>query len=102
MISRLWRGWTTFDNADAYEELLRTRILPGIHRVDGYKGAYLLRRDVEDSVEFATLTLWESMDAVRAFAGEDYEVAVVPPEARELLSKFDQTSKHYETIIEPD
>lgn len=102
MISRLWRGWTTFDNADAYEELLRTRILPGIHRVDGYKGAYLLRRDVEGGVEFATLTLWESMDAVREFAGEHYEVAVVPPEARELLSKFDQTSKHYETIIEPD
>ena len=101
MISRLWRGWTTFDNADAYEELLRTRILSGIHRVDGYKGAYLLRRDIEDGVEFATLTLWESMDAVRAFAGEEYEVAVVPPEARELLSKFDQTSKHYETIIEP-
>ena len=102
MISRLWRGWTTFDNADAYEELLRTRILPGIHRVDGYKGTYLLRRDIEDGVEFATLTLWESMDAVRAFAGEDFEVAVVPPEARELLSKFDQTSKHYETVIEPD
>jgi len=102
MISRLWRGWTTFDNADAYEELLRTKILPGIHRVDGYKGAYLLRRDVEDRVEFVTLTLWESMDAVRAFAGEDHEVAVVPPEARQLLSKFDRRSKHYETVIEPD
>ena len=102
MISRLWRGWTTFDNADAYEELLRTKILPGIHRVDGYKGAYLLRRDVEDRVEFVTLTLWESMDAVRAFAGEDHEVAVIPPEARKLLSKFDRRSKHYETVIEPD
>lgn len=102
MISRLWWGWTTFENADAYEELLRTKILPGIHRVEGYKGAYLLRRNVEDGVEFATLTLWESMAAVRAFAGEDYEIAVVPPEAKELLSKFDQTSKHYETVIEPD
>jgi hypothetical protein len=61
-----------------------------------------LRRDVEDGVEFVTLTLWESMDAVRAFAGEDYEVAVVPPEARALLSRFDQMSAHYETIIEPD
>jgi hypothetical protein len=102
VISRFWRGWTTSDNADAYEELLRTKILPGIHRIDGYKGAYLLRRDVEDGVEFVTLTLWESMDAVRAFAGEDYEVAVVPPEARALLSRFDQMSAHYETIIEPD
>ena len=102
MISRLWHGWTTREKADAYEELLRTKILPGIHRVDGYLGAYLLRRDAEDGVEFATLTLFESMDAVRAFAGEDYEVAVVPPEARKLLSKFDQTSKHYETVIQPD
>ena len=102
MISRLWHGWTTFDNADAYEELLRTKILPGIHRVKGYKRSFLLRRDEEDGVEFATLTLWESWDAVRAFAGEDYEVAVVPPEARKLLSKFDKISKHYETVIEPD
>jgi heme-degrading monooxygenase HmoA len=102
VISRFWRGWTTSNNADAYEELLRTEILPGIHRIDGYKGAYLLRRDVEDGVEFVTLTFWESMDAVRAFAGEDYEVAVVPPEARALLSRFDQMSAHYETIIEPD
>jgi hypothetical protein len=81
---------------------LRRKILPGIHRVTGYKGAYLLRRDVEDGVEFVTLTLWESMDTIREFAGEDYETAVVPPEARELLSRFDQSSQHYETIIEPD
>ena len=99
MIGRLWHGWTTRENADAYEELLRTKILPGIHRVEGYKGAYLLRRDADDSVEFVTLTFFESMEAVRAFAGEDYEVAVVPPEARKLLSRFDQKSQHYETIM---
>ena len=102
MISRFWRGWTSIDNADAYEKLLRTEILPGIHRVNGYRGAYLLRRGAEDGVEFVTLTLWESMEAVRAFAGENYEVAVVPSEARKLLSKFDQTSKHYEIVMEPE
>jgi heme-degrading monooxygenase HmoA len=101
MISRLWRGWTTGANADAYEALLRTKILPGIHRVKGYKGAYLLRRKVADGVEFATLTLWESLDAIRAFAGEDYELAVVIPEARKLLSRFDERSVHYDTILEP-
>ena len=101
MITRLWHGWTTRENADAYEELLRSEILPGIHRVEGYRGAYLLRRDVADGVEFVTLTFFESLDAVRAFAGEDYEVAVVPPQARELLSRFDQRSVHYETIIGP-
>ena len=101
MISRFWRGWTTVANADAYKHLLRTKILPGIHRVKGYKGAYLLRRNVADGVEFATLTLWESLDAVRAFAGEKYEVAVVIPEARKLLSRFDERSLHYDTIVEP-
>ena len=101
MISRLWRGWTSPENAGAYEELLRTRILPGIHRVDGYRGAYLLRHDAGAEVEFATITLWDSMDAVRAFAGQDHDAAVVPPEARALLSRFDATSQHYETIVEP-
>ncbi len=101
MISRLWRGWTTVANADAYEHLLRTKILPGIHRVKGYRGAYLLRRNIPDGVEFATLTLWESLDAIRDFAGKDYEVAVIIPEARKLLSRFDERSVHYDTILEP-
>jgi heme-degrading monooxygenase HmoA len=99
MISRLWHGWTRPENADAYEELLRTKILPGIHQVAGYKGAYLLRRDGKDETEFVTLTFFESMEAVRAFAGEDYERAVVPPEARELLSRFEERSIHYETVV---
>jgi heme-degrading monooxygenase HmoA len=102
VIGRLWHGWTTRENADAYEKLLRAEVLPGIHRVDGYEGAYLLRRDVEDGVEFVTLTVFASLDAVRAFAGEDYEVAVVPPEARKLLSRFDQTSDHYEIVFQQD
>jgi heme-degrading monooxygenase HmoA len=102
MISRLWHGWTTPENADAYEELLRTTILPGIHRIAGYRGAYLLRRDDEKSVEFVTLTLWDSIDAVREFAGSEHAAAVVPPAARALLSRFDQTSQHYNTILTPD
>ena len=101
MITRVWHGWTTTANADAYEALLRTKILPGIHRVAGYHGAYLLRRDVADEVEFVTLTMFHSMTAVRAFAGEQYDVAVVPPEARALLSRFDERSIHYETVIAP-
>lgn len=102
MISRLWHGWTTRENAGAYEDLLKTKILPGIHRVQGYRGAYLLRREVADGVEFVTLTFFDSLDAVRAFAGDDYEVAVVPPEARKLLSKFDPRSTHYEIILAPE
>jgi heme-degrading monooxygenase HmoA len=101
VIARVWHGWASRENADAYETLLRSEVLPGIHRIGGYRGAYLLRSDHEDEVEFVTITLWDSLDAVRAFAGDDYEVAVVPPAARQLLSRFDECSRHYETVIEP-
>jgi len=99
MISRPWHGWTTRENADAYETLLRNEVLPGIHRVRGSKGAHLLRRDVKDEVEFVTITLFDSLEAVKEFAGEDYEVAVVPPQARRLLSRFDNRSAHYQTVF---
>jgi heme-degrading monooxygenase HmoA len=102
MIGRLWHGWTTREHADAYERLLRTKILPGIHRVDGSQGADLLRRDVPEGVEFVTLTLFESMEAVRAFAGADHEVAVVPPEARALLSRFDERSAHFDVVMKSE
>jgi len=67
----------------------------------GFHGAYLFRADGTKEVEFVTVTLWDSLDAVRTFAGDDYELAVVPPEARRLLSRFDERSRHYETILEP-
>jgi heme-degrading monooxygenase HmoA len=103
MIARWWRGWASDgESADAYEALLRTEIEPGIRRIDGYRGAYILRREVEDGIEFATLTLWDSLEAVRAFAGDDYEVAVVPERARRLLSRFDERPAHYEIEAEPD
>jgi len=101
VISRLWHGWTTREKAGAYEALLRSEVLPGIHRVPGYLGAFLLRKDLDREVEFVTLTLFESMEAVRAFAGEDFEKAVVPSGARALLSRFDERSTHYETLLSP-
>ncbi len=99
MISRVWHGWTSRGNADAYERLLRTTILPGIHRVAGYRGADLLRRDDGDEVEFVTVTHFDSMDAVRAFAGADYEKAVIHADARSLLTRYDERSTHYETVV---
>jgi heme-degrading monooxygenase HmoA len=101
MIGRLWHGWTTTERADAYEQLLRAEVLPGIHRVEGYRGAYLFRRAVDEEVEFVTLTLFDDYTAVRAFAGDDFTVAVVPPTARELLSRFDERSVHYEVVFTP-
>jgi heme-degrading monooxygenase HmoA len=102
MIARLWHGWTTRENADAYEALLRSEVLPGIHRIPGYHGAYLLRRDADPEVEFVTLTLFESWDAVRAFAGPDFEAAVVPLAARKLLARFDARSVHYDLALQPE
>ena len=103
MIARWWRGWAaTQENAEAYEELLRTTILPWVGGHEGHRGSYLVRRDVDESVEFATLTLWDSLDAVKAFAGEDYEVAVVPERARAVLARWDERSAHYEVVVGPE
>ncbi len=100
MIWRIWHGTTTTENADPYEQLLRSHVLPGIHQVAGYQGAHLLRRLIPNGVEFVTITVFESMEAVRAFAGEDFEAAVILPEARRLLSTFDARSEHYQLIAE--
>ena len=103
MISRIWYGWTTQANAAAYQSLLEGEILPGIANrgIDGYRGAHLLRRELESEVEFVTILWFESMQALKSFAGEDYETAVVPPKARALLNRFDGVSAHYQTLIEP-
>lgn len=98
MISRIWHGWTTPQNANLYEELLKGEIFVGINNrgLPGYRGIQLLRRDGPDEVEFVTLMRYDSFDAVRRFAGEDFEAAVVPPKARALLERFDERSSHYE------
>jgi antibiotic biosynthesis monooxygenase (ABM) superfamily enzyme len=100
MISRIWHGWTTPENADAYEALLRREIFVGIHErhIEGYRGIQLLRREAGAEMEFITIMWFDSLDAVRVFAGEDYEAAVVPPKARRLLSRFDARSAHYQVI----
>jgi len=104
MISRVWHGWTTHANARAYERLLRDTILPGIlgRGLAGYGGAWLYRRDLPEEVEFVTTMLFDSVDAVRAFAGPEYEVAVVPPAARALLARFDARAAHYDVLLVPD
>ena len=101
MIARLWHGWTKVENADTYERLVATQVLPSFEPLRGYKGAYLLREDRESETEFVTLTLFEDLQAVRRFAGEDYETAVVPAKARQLLVRFDERSKYYEIVLTP-
>jgi len=92
----MWRGWSTTELAPAYEEHLRDVTFPALREIAGHEGAYVLRRDDGDDVEFVVVTLWASMDAVRAFAGDEHEAAVVPPEARRVLTRFDETVTHYE------
>ena len=102
MISRIWHGWTTPENADKYESLLRADVLPGIHRIRGYTGAYLMRRDAANNeVEFVTITQFTDISAVIEFAGSDYERAVIAPGAGKLLSHYDVRSAHYQTLLTP-
>jgi heme-degrading monooxygenase HmoA len=98
MISRIWHGYTTQANADTYEELLKSEIFTGIRErsIPGFREIQLFRRDLEIEVEFITVMWFDSLEAVRIFAGADYETAVVPQKARELLSRFDDHSQHYE------
>lgn len=98
MIVRIWHGWTAIDDADKYEALLKEEIFVGIQnrRLRGFKNIQLLRREVGGEVEFVTIMLFDSLDAVRRFAGEDYEAAVVPDKARAVLLRFDERSQHYE------
>lgn len=98
MIKRIWRGWTTPENAERYETLLRREIFEEIasREIEGYRGMELLRRGDGEEVEFMTIMTFASLDAVKAFAGDDYEQAYVPPAARAVLSRFDARSRHYE------
>ena len=100
MICRMWHGWTTEANADAYERLLRNEVFADILRreIPGFRAIDLLRRIVPEGVEFVTLMWFDSIEAVHCFAGPDYEAAVVPPKAQQLLVRFDQRSAHYRVI----
>lgn len=102
MIKRIWHGWTSPENAGKYEALLKEEIFLGIQNrhIPGLKGINLLRRTIGSEVEFVTIMSFESLEAVREFAGEDYEMAFVPDEAREVLSHFDKRSQHYELRVE--
>ncbi len=106
MIGRIWHGWTTPANADVYENLLKEEIFTGIQgrEIPGFREIQLLRRPTGAEVEFVTIMWFDDLAAVRTFAGEDYEAAVVPPKARQVLSHFDARSQHYEvreTRVQP-
>ncbi len=98
MIARHWRGWTSRDNANAYETLLRTKVLPGLDAIPGYRGGHVLRRDLADEreVEFIVINFFDSLESVQRFAGPDYAVAVFEPEALALLKRKEALAFHFE------
>ena len=100
MIARIWRGWTTPANADAYEALLRDEVFPWIlaRKITGFRGIDLLRRNAGDEVEFITNMTFESLEAIAAFAGPEHTASVVLPKARALLARYDAHSSHYEIV----
>jgi heme-degrading monooxygenase HmoA/ketosteroid isomerase-like protein len=97
MITRLWRGWTTIDDAEAYERFLRGDLFPSMREIPGFLGADVLRRVDDREVAFVTLARFDSLEAVRAFAGDDYETPVLEPRARALLSRYEQRALHFDT-----
>jgi antibiotic biosynthesis monooxygenase (ABM) superfamily enzyme len=102
VIARLWRGWTRPEDGDAYAEFVRSTVFPSVAgSVPGYRGGYVLRRAAADEDEFVVVTLFDSLDAVRVFAGDDYETPVIEPEAARLLSRGDERALHYEAVVLP-
>ena len=100
MICRLWRGWTTKDNADAYERIVRSEVIPGIEarQIPGFRHIDLMKRELDDEVEFQTCMWFDSLEAIKAFMGEDYAVSHVPDAARAVLKRLDSRAAHYEVI----
>ncbi len=102
MIARVWRGWTSRENADAYEKLLRERVLPALKQRDGYRGGYILRQESNDEDECVVMNVFDSQAAVRAFAGPEYTIPVFEQEARQLLSKVKPVARHDEVKTVPE
>jgi len=100
MIARTWRGTATAANADAYQHHFTARVAPHLKDLAGHRGAYLLRRAVAGQVEFLAVTLWDSIETIKGFAGANPDLALVEPEARAVLTEFDDFATHYEVAFE--
>ena len=102
MIARHWRGWTSAENANGYEDFLKRKVIPGLRAISGYKGGYVLRKDGPEECEFVVINLFDSLESVKLFAGPEYTIAVFEPEAKAFLSRIENFATHYEVRAQPD
>jgi heme-degrading monooxygenase HmoA len=100
MIVRAWRGRARAESAEVYQTHVTTSVFPRLRQIDGFIGGRVLRRTVDAQVEFLVETEWASLDAIRAFAGDSPDLAVVEPEARAVLAEFDRRVEHFEVAFE--
>jgi heme-degrading monooxygenase HmoA len=100
VIVRSFHATATAEGADAYREHFVRSVLPDLERIEGYRGAYLLRRDHDDRVQLQVLTLWDSLEAISGFAGEDLDRAVVEPHAQAVLSAYDTAVTHHAVVVD--
>jgi hypothetical protein len=100
MICRIWHGYTTRENADAYERVVSTMVIPGIEArsIPGFISIDLVKRELEHEVEFMTIMWFDSEQAIVSFVGEDATVSHVPAQAREVLARFDERAQHYAVL----
>jgi heme-degrading monooxygenase HmoA len=96
MIIRIWRGQAIKENAPAYFKHITETVFPSLTKINGYKGGYVLQRETDGQIEFLGITTWESVEVIKAFAGEDIETAIVEPAARAILTEFDDFARHYD------
>jgi len=99
MIARIWRGWAAPGQADRYQRHYETEVRQHLTAVSGFRGAQLLRRDEAGEVAFTSITWFADLDAVRGFAGDDYERAVVEDAARAALSRWDDRVSHHDVAV---
>lgn len=100
VIARTWHATATTEDADIYREHFTHSVLPDLQQIDGYQGAYLLRHDHDGHVELQVLTLWDSLEAIRRFAGADLDSAVVEPAAQAVLATYDTTVTHHTVVVD--
>ena len=99
MIARVWRGVARPDKANEYVEHLRRAVFPELQQIDGFREALVLKRNKKDGIEFTVQTIWESLDAIRKFAGKNVETAVIAPAAKPLFREFDSFVTHHELVL---